>query len=1021
MIISSGIVTLSSGAQQDQVEDGATLRVVAGGSAYQTFVYGSLMDVSAGGTGNQTELQPDADLTVFNSGYVTATSIDGATLTVSQGGTAEGGSLRGNGTIQVDSGGIATGFDLISGSAFVADGGVIADTTSELGVLIVSAGGRAINVGVNAGRVVSGTMVIEAGATASVTSQNTVYDVTLQGGDMTVFAAGSAWATQVKADAVLTALGVLTGTVVSSGGSVTVSSGGQDISGSILLGGAETVEAGGTALGALIYGGGVITAASSGVVSGGAASGTVNVQAGGSAVGVALQSHGSAVVSAGGTAIGLVVAGGSESVLAGGTDSGTTVSAGTMAVSAGGLAENTTVVAGSALILSGGSESVTPYGSAVGVTLQGGRMSVGSQGVGYETQVQNNGVLAVSDTGLLSATQVSSGGQVLISAGGTDSGNVIETGGTETVLSGGTAVATDLGVFSPAIPGGTLSVGSGGVASDTTFIDGGNLVVGFGGTAIDPINNATSPGITTVSSGGVVSETAGGTILGVKIMGGGSLELAAGATADVVNAAGGTLTIGDGVSLVSGAADDGGLITIASGGTGDVVIAGPGGNVVVASGALLVLGGAAGGTLDIQNGGVIQGGLAFSQYAGDIILGGTSLPNVPVGGLGPDTTIDLPNIAFDPAGSVTSANNVLSFTEHGQTDTIDLVSASIGTHTLSLAQDASGGTLIEVACFAAGTRIATPSGAAPVEALRPGDVVLALEDGAWRPARVRWVGCTMVDLARHPRPQQAAPIRIRAHAFADAVPHRDLFVSPDHAIFVDGVLMQAQSLRNGATVVQEFPPRVTYWHVELDRHAVLCAEGLAAESYLDTGNRALFAGEAGARPLHPDMAAAAWNELACAQLHLAGPLVAAAHARLLLRAVALGWNVAADPALRIVADDREVLAFAGGAGAWHATLPAGTRAVRLLSRRFVPAWFAEDDRRQLGVAVRALRLGGRRLPRTAFGAGWHAQEREWRWTDGAGVLHVAPRARPATLAVTLARAGMRYWCAPAAAKLRCTG
>ena len=183
-------------------------------------------------------------------------------------------------------------------------------------------------------------------------------------------------------------------------------------------------------------------------------------------------------------------------------------------------------------------------------------------------------------------------------------------------------------------------------------------------------------------------------------------------------------------------------------------------------------------------------------------------------------------------------------------------------------------------CFAEGTRIATPDGETPVEGLCPGDAVLTL-GGARTVARaVRWVGRFAVDLARHPAPDRAAPVRIRAHAFAEGVPHRDVLLSPDHAVLFQGALFHARALLNGHSVVQEFPRRITYVHVELDRHAVLLAEGLPAESYLDLGTRGCFDGEPGTRPLFPDLAAATWDARACAKLVLEGPRLEAARAHL---------------------------------------------------------------------------------------------------------------------------------------------
>ena len=154
-------------------------------------------------------------------------------------------------------------------------------------------------------------------------------------------------------------------------------------------------------------------------------------------------------------------------------------------------------------------------------------------------------------------------------------------------------------------------------------------------------------------------------------------------------------------------------------------------------------------------------------------------------------------------------------------------------------------------CYLRGTHIATPSGDVKIEDLKVGDPVLTLGQGV---QPIKWIGRRRMDISSHPRPERAAPIRIRRDAFADSVPQRDLLVSPDHAIYVDGILVCARTLVNGATIVQQLGlGDVEYLHVELDQHAVLLAEGLGAELYLDTGNRGFFSNAGVPTVLHPDM------------------------------------------------------------------------------------------------------------------------------------------------------------------------
>jgi hypothetical protein len=143
-----------------------------------------------------------------------------------------------------------------------------------------------------------------------------------------------------------------------------------------------------------------------------------------------------------------------------------------------------------------------------------------------------------------------------------------------------------------------------------------------------------------------------------------------------------------------------------------------------------------------------------------------------------------------------------------------------------------------VVCFLAGTRIATPAGETPVECLSVGDLVLTA-DG--RTAPVRWVGVQTV-VAVFADPLRSFPIRISAGALGDRLPVRDLLVSPDHALFLAGLLVQAGALVNGTTILREaaMPERFTYFHVELDDHALILAEGVPAETFLDTVTRRRF-------------------------------------------------------------------------------------------------------------------------------------------------------------------------------------
>lgn len=143
-------------------------------------------------------------------------------------------------------------------------------------------------------------------------------------------------------------------------------------------------------------------------------------------------------------------------------------------------------------------------------------------------------------------------------------------------------------------------------------------------------------------------------------------------------------------------------------------------------------------------------------------------------------------------------------------------------------------------CFAEGTRILTPLGEVPIETLRAGDLVV-VPFAERRIQALRWVGHRRIEIGRMRDRHAVAPVLVRAGAFAQSVPYRDLRVSPEHAFFLEGHLVPARLLVDGVRVIHEIWCRaVTYWHLELDQHGILIADGAPAESYLDDGNRVFF-------------------------------------------------------------------------------------------------------------------------------------------------------------------------------------
>ena len=185
----------------------------------------------------------------------------------------------------------------------------------------------------------------------------------------------------------------------------------------------------------------------------------------------------------------------------------------------------------------------------------------------------------------------------------------------------------------------------------------------------------------------------------------------------------------------------------------------------------------------------------------------------------------------------------------GFTFTADQRNAIFKTSSIETITDQSG-TYETVICFMQGTLVRTPSGEMAVETLNRGDLVITA-DG--RTVMVDWLGVQTISL-KFADKLRVLPIRIKTGALAENIPSRDLLVSPDHAIFIDGALIQAGALVNGTSIVREMnvPTTFTYYHVEVEDHSLILAENTPAETFVDNIDRLHFDNWAEHEALYPE-------------------------------------------------------------------------------------------------------------------------------------------------------------------------
>ena len=532
---------------------------------------------------------------------------------------------------------------------------------------------------------------------------------------------------------------------------------------------------------------------------------------------------------------------------------------------------------GSIRLLGIDTTTIGPIGTTDGIPIVGTIASVD-----FGQIVVGADVAAFVNTGTITAASVVFQRAMTLAQLGTINGGLSFDAGLD--LGGGTLSAQTLAV------GGVLQDGSIGGTGTLTLQSGAtldNVAIGAGVTVLNqgsvPVVVVDPPLTSVVTLDQATNELDFRTVSSFD----GGIVLGPGASSDVIGVfTVGGVTLGPDFSFIDSQPSS--LVTFGGSGTlqnqGTWTVAG----AAIAVGATLDGSGliqiADGATLSIATlAATAAPAVAFGAGSSTLVLPGTGAIGATLSGLAAGDSIDLASVSSKLSGGTfgnggaEAVGDTLDVTgASGEGAKIPLGSSATGL-SFTVVPDGSGGSVVEVACFATGTRIAAAAGDVPVEQLRAGDLVWTQ---AGRLAPVRWLGHRRIDCRRHPRPGQVLPVRIAADAFAPGVPARPLLLSPDHAVFLEGVLIPVRALLNGGSIAQLDEAEICYWHVQLDRHDILLAEGVPAESYLDTGNRAAFGNGGTVMQLHADFSRRLWDGDACAKLVVAGPLLDRVRARL---------------------------------------------------------------------------------------------------------------------------------------------
>lgn len=672
-------------------------------------------------------------------------------------------------------------------------------------------------------------------------------------------------------------------------------------------------------------------------------------------------------------------------------------------------------------IISGGSVSNTSMINGTQEAIAGNIISTNIQ---LGSQIVYNSA-TVRNTSVTSGTQTVSGGQVTSTNLVNGSQNIYKGNVTSTNITSGIQIVSGGNVISTNIINGSQLTYSGGSVNQTTITSGAQIIVSGAFVENTSIFNGA---VQSINSGAIVSHTtllgshnisgAGyttsqlifpGGIASSTLIDGGYQRIYSGAIANDTTVHNGTIYALDGATV--------GNLTLNSGGFLDVFT-----DTKIQGVVMLNQGGSA--QIQTSNGGAIN--LVGDDNGGLTIIGDPSILNTDnnvsvttqIQGFSGVDAKDSDAISLQYNGLQNSKLSNVTFPDNdhititmdnGFSLTLNIVGIKQTGYSIQSPSDGASGLVLTV-CFLSGTQIKTQLGVKNIEELQAGDFVTTYDwaQKKYVEREVTWVGKKYCRVNKSlPDDMAGYPVRIVKDAIAKNIPYKDLLVTAEHCLFFEDKFIPARMLVNGSTIYYDYSiTSYEYYHLETQDHAVIIADGVRTESYLDTGNRHAFNRDQ--KVIETSFQSAKdWVVDAAAPLVVARDVVEPLHHELNQRAKELGAyykgrhvQLVNDSDLHLVTDQGQVIRNKRVSGKWVTFMvPSTVGSVWINSNRSrlcdVIGPFV-DNRHFLGVLVGEVMVFADNkneflniLREEEELEGWHAKQKQaGRWTTGKALLPI---------------------------------